>query len=264
MNQLQVFSNPEFGEVRTISEDGKVLFCGKDVAAALGYSNTRDAINRHCKGVVKRDILSQGGKQSMSFIPEGDIYRLAAKSKLPGAEKFERWVFDEVLPTIRQTGAYMTPETIEKVLLNPDTIINLAQRIKALQSENKRLLELGEKQEQVIGELKPKADYVDYILSSVGTLAIGQIAADYGLTANRLNKILLEERIQHKSGGQWILNREHMNKGYTQSKTIPIIRSDGRPDTKLFTKWTQKGRLMINDLLNERGIYANMDCAASA
>lgn len=104
--EIQVFQNEQFGQVRTIDENGKVLFCAKDVAEALGYSNTRDAINRHCKGVVKRDAPTKSGKQSMSFIPEGDIYRLAASSELPGADAFESWIFDEVLPSIRKHGGY--------------------------------------------------------------------------------------------------------------------------------------------------------------
>ena len=116
MNELMIFNHPEFGVIRTIEENGKVLFCAKDVAAALGYKNTRDAINRHCKGVVKRDGVSRTTNQhgmtteqtvEMAFIPEGDIYRLAAKSELPGAERFESWIFDEVLPSIRRNGGYI-------------------------------------------------------------------------------------------------------------------------------------------------------------
>lgn len=104
--EIQIFQNKQFGQIRTIDENGKVLFCAKDVAEALGYSNTRDAINRHCRGVVKRDAPTSSGNQSMSFIPEGDIYRLAASSELPGADSFESWIFDEVLPAIRKTGTY--------------------------------------------------------------------------------------------------------------------------------------------------------------
>ena len=110
-NELQVFENPRFGAVRTFEEGGKVLFCGKDVCAALGYSNTRDALSRHCKGVVKRDTPTQSGIQEMNFIPEGDIYRLAAKSELPGADKFESWIFDDVLPSIRKRGAYISDKS---------------------------------------------------------------------------------------------------------------------------------------------------------
>lgn len=113
--QLQVFNHEQFGDVRIIEEDGRVLFCGKDVAKALGYENPRDAIRRHCRGVVKRDGVSKTTNQhgvtteqvtQMSFIPEGDLYRMITHSKLPAAERFEKWVFDEVLPTIRKTGGY--------------------------------------------------------------------------------------------------------------------------------------------------------------
>ena len=100
MNNLQIFKNTEFGEVRTIEENGKVLFCGSDCAKALGYTNSRKALGDHCKGVTKRSTLTAGGKQEMSFISEGDLYRLITHSKLPSAEKFESWVFDEVLPSI--------------------------------------------------------------------------------------------------------------------------------------------------------------------
>ena len=101
-NEIQVFNNAVFGEIRIIMEDGKPLFCGKDVAVALGYSNFRDALSRHCKGVVKRDSLTKGGVQSISYIQEGDLYRLIAHSQLPDAERFESWVFDDVLPSIRK------------------------------------------------------------------------------------------------------------------------------------------------------------------
>ena len=120
--QLQVFNHEQFGDVRIIEEDGRVLFCGKDVAKALGYENPRDAIRRHCRGVVKRDGVSKTTNQhgvtteqvtQMSLIPEGDVYRLITHSKLPAAERFEKWVFDEVLPTIRKTGGYGQPVDME-------------------------------------------------------------------------------------------------------------------------------------------------------
>ncbi|WP_436889996.1 phage regulatory protein/antirepressor Ant [Mammaliicoccus sciuri] len=112
--------------------------------------------------------------------------------------------------------------------------------------------------EQEIGELKPKADYVDEILKSNGTMTVTQIAADYGLSATKLNKILNEARLQRKVGNQWILYKEHMNKGLTKSNTISIVRSDGRQDTKLQTKWTQKGRLKIHEILTEKGYEAQL------
>lgn len=149
MNELQIFKNDDFEEIRTLEEDGKILFCASDVAKDLGYSNARDAVKRHCKGVVKRDIGVETGKKAdgttaiqnieMLFIYEGDVYRLITHSKLPTAEKFEKWVFDEVLPSIRKHGAYMTPETLEAAILNPDTMIRLCTALKDEQDKRKAL-----------------------------------------------------------------------------------------------------------------------------
>ena len=130
MNELQVFKNEKFGTVRTITENGRTLFCGADVARALSYARPNEAISKHCKGTLKRRIPTNGGMQEMLFIPEGDIYRLAAKSQIPGADEFERWIFDEVLVSVNHHGAYMTPEAIEQALLHPDTIIKLATTLK--------------------------------------------------------------------------------------------------------------------------------------
>ena len=107
MTDLQIFQNEQFGTVRTITENGRTLFCGADVAKALGYARPKDAIAAHTKGAVKRRTLTNGGMQEMTFIPEGDIYRLTARSNLPSADEFERWIFDEVLPTMRKTGGYV-------------------------------------------------------------------------------------------------------------------------------------------------------------
>ena len=129
MNNLQIFSNAKFGEIRTIEENGTVLFCGSDIAKALGYADTAKAIKLHCKEdgwAICPVIDSMGREQQAKFINEGNVYRLIAHSKLPAAEQFERWVFDEVLPTIRRNGAYMTD-----VSGLSDTACNKAQRRKS-------------------------------------------------------------------------------------------------------------------------------------
>ena len=128
MTQMEIFKNTEFGSIRVIEENGKYLFCGTDVAAALAYSNSPDAIIRHCRYVVKRDAPNQQSpdrKISMTFIPEGDLYRLIVHSKLPSAEQFEQWVFDEVLPTIRKHGAYLTREKLWEVATSPEALMKL-------------------------------------------------------------------------------------------------------------------------------------------
>ena len=163
-NAMQVFENNDFGQVRIIEDNGKPLFCGSDVAKALGYSNPRDALNRHCKGVVKRDTPTEGGLQQISFIPEGDVYRLITHSKLPSAERFESWVFDEVLPSIRQSGGYLTPQTVEEVLTNPETIIQLATQLKESRARALKLEAVNSEltvQKQI---MQPKADYFDELV----------------------------------------------------------------------------------------------------
>lgn len=136
---ISTFNNSEFGEIRTIQKNGEVLFCGSDVARALGYARPADAISAHCKGVCVLPTPSAGGVQNTKFITEGDIYRLIAHSKLPGAERFERCVFDEVLPSIRKNGAYMTDDVLEQALTSPDFLIELATRLKAEKAKNAQL-----------------------------------------------------------------------------------------------------------------------------
>lgn len=126
------------------------------------------------------------------------------------------------------------------------------------QKEKEKLLEQNSIQQQQIGELKPKADYVDEILKSPGTMTITQIAADYGLSAQKLNKLLHQARLQRRVGKQWVLYAEHMNRGYTKSHTIEIVRSDGRPDTQPQTRWTQKGRLKIHEIMTDFGYEAEV------
>lgn len=261
MNELKIFENPEFGEIRTVEIDGEPWLVGKDVAQALGYKNPQEAVRTHVddedKGVS--EILTPGGKQNVPIINESGLYSLVLSSKLPGAKKFRRWVTSEVLPSIRKHGAYMTPATIEKLISDPDTIIQLATTLKEEREKRKALETENAAQKQMIAEFEPIRQYVDEILSSTGTLATSQIAADYGMSARKLNKILHEEGLQRSVNGQWILYTKHMNQGYTKSKTIQITRSDGRPDTVLHTEWTQKGRLLIHEILTARGIQAIMD-----
>ena len=251
MNELTIFENPEFGAIRTVELDGEPWLVGKDVAEALGYTNPRKALIDHVddedKGVTK--CYTPGGDQDMTIINESGLYSLVLSSKLPTARKFRRWVTSEILPSIRRTGGYNLPKDY------PSALRALAD------TEEKRLALLAdnEAQRQVIADFEPVRQYVDTILHSKGSLATSQIAADYGISARALNRILHEEGIQHKVNSQWILYREHMGKGWTDSRTIQFIHSDGRPDAKMMTYWTQKGRMMIHNLLARRGIVPVMD-----
>lgn len=249
---LEVFQNEEFGSVRAIEEGDKVLFCAADVARALGYSNQHDAVGRHCKGVVKHDTLTSGGMQELSFIPEGDVYRLIIRSKLPSAVKFEHWVFDEVLPSIRKRGLY----AIDDVLENPDMLIKALLDLKKEREEKKRLeLENAVKAQQ-IAEMQPKVSYYDIVLACPDLVTITQIAKDFGMSAKKLNKILKEKKIQFKQGKTWFLYQKYAEQGYTQSKTYLY---DEDNHTAMHTLWTQKGRLFIYELLKADGILPVME-----
>ena len=176
MNGLQIFTNTEFGPVRTLEEDGIVLFCARDVAGNLGYNNTADAVSRHCPYIVKRDVGVQTGTladgdpayqvHSMTFIPESDVYRLIMRSKLPAAQRFERWVVEEILPTIRKHGIYATGETLEALIRDPKFGIRLLSELQTEREQRIAAEEESEHQKRIIGELEPKARYCDLVLHS--------------------------------------------------------------------------------------------------
>lgn len=253
MNNLTVFENPEFGPIRTVELDGEPWLVGKDVAAALGYAKPENALAAHVDDEDKTTTLIQGDgsnyKSKTTIINESGLYSLVLSSKLPTARKFRRWVTSEVLPSIRKTGGYNLPKDY------PSALRALAD------AEEKRLALLAENeaQRQVIADFEPVKQYVDTILQSKDAVTTTQIAADYGMSAKELNRILFQEGVQHKVNGQWILYKKYMGKGLTVSRTIHFLHSDGRPDTKINTCWTQKGRMMIHNILTGRGIVALMD-----
>lgn len=252
MNKFNItpFFKKEFGEIRVIEIEGKPHFVGSDVASALGYARPTKAIQDHCKGVLKQDIPTDGGEQKMSVISEGDVYRLIVKSKLPQAEKFESWVFDEVLPSIRKHGMYARDELLD----NPDLMIAVATELKHEREQRKQLEVVNTALTQQIGELKPKADYTDMVLQNKSLMTVTAIAKDYGMSGGALNKKLNELGIQYKQGSQWFLYAKHQAKGYTSSSTTTIEHRDGSTEVKLHTKWTQKGRLFIYEELKKKGI----------
>lgn len=259
MNDLQVFNNPEFGQIRTTERNGEPWFVGRDVAQALGYGEGKSLANAVASHVDDEDkgvteLMTPGGMQKMVIINESGLYSLVLGSKLPAAKKFKRWITHEVIPSIRRTGSYSLPKNY------PSALRALAD------AEEQRLALTAETaaQRQIIAEYEPKVQYVDKILSSRGTLTVKQIAADYGLTAQHLNNILHEERVQYKVNDQWLLYQKYLGMGYTKSESVPIVRYDGQSDFKLHTRWTQKGRLFIHELLTRRGIQASMDKDLSA
>ena len=235
MNELQIFKNEEFGEVRTIEIDGKPYFSSTDVATALGYSNPRDAIARHCKGVVKHDTPTISGIQTLSFIPEGDIYRLIIRSNLPSAERFESWVFDEVLPAIRQTGGYRIPQTYAEALRQ---LADKAEQAERLALENK--------------ELKQKAEFFDAVTDSKEALPIGDVAKvlDMGIGRNKLFQFLRAEKILASDNRPY---QEFIDRGYFRVIEQKFDKGYGEVGINIKTLVFQKGVDFIRRRLNKIG-----------
>lgn len=249
MNNLQIF---EFNhnEIRTVVKDNQPWFVGKDVANVLGYSNSRKALSDHIDLEDKDDVTirdSIGREQRATVINESGLYSLILKSKLSGAKQFKRWVTSEVLPSIRKQGAYLTEDVIAKTLQDPNYILKIIQAF----SDAKQELSI---KNQIIGELKPRVDYLDLILKGKELVTISQISKDYGMSAMKFNVELHNHRIQYLINGQWLLYSEHQSRGYTSSKSVVITRTDGRREVKMNTQWTQKGRMFLYNFLKEKGL----------
>lgn len=200
MNDLQIFNSPEFGAIRTIEKDGEPWFVGKDVAAALGYSNTKDALSRHIdaedkyqgEGVAFPD--PHGILQYPTIINESGLYSLVLSSKLPTAKKFKRWVTSEVIPSIRKHGAYMTPETLEAAILNPNTMIKLCTALKDEQDKRKAL-EVANAELVVEKQImQPKADYFDELVDRNLLTSFRETAKQLEVKEKELIGFLLEKK----------------------------------------------------------------------
>ena len=248
-NELINFQHEMFGDIRAIEKDGEPWFVGKDVAVALGYTNTRKAIADHVddedKGVTKCDTL--GGEQNITIINESGLYSLVLSSKLPQAKVFKHWVTADVLPSIRRHGAYATAPTIEKIIASPEFGIAL---LKNLQQEQNMRREA----EQRVRKLQPLADYTALILACPETVSVSQVAQDYGMSAVAFNRILNRAGIQYSVGGQWVLYAAYKDRGLVQSYTFNYRHNDGTDGCKMYTRWTQRGRLFLYDILKKIGI----------
>ena len=234
MNDLTIFNSNEFGEIRTVTIDGKPYFVATDVATALGYVNPRKAVNDHCKGVTKRDTPTSSGVQQMSYINEGDLYRLIMKSKLPAAEKFESWVVDEVLPTIRKTGSYkiQTPQGKELLAL---AVLEAQKTIEAQTAEIERM--------------KPKEIFADAVAASHTSILIGDLAKllrQNGVETGqrRLFDWLRENGyLIKRKGSDWNMpTQRSMELGLFEVKESTVNNPDGSVRTNRTTKVTGKGQ----------------------
>lgn len=267
MKNLTIFSSDRFGDIRITDENGEPWFVAADVCRALELGNPSQAISRLDEDEKRTTLISNEsaatGISPVAFINEPGLYSLVLGSRKPEAKAFKRWITHEVIPSIRRNGAYMTPDTIEKVLLDPDTIIGLATRLKEEQERTRLLSEQNAVQRQQIAELQPKASYYDICLNCSDLIPISTIAKDYGKSAVAMNALLHELGIQYRHGDTWLLYQKYAQGGYTSTKTHVVYDYRGDPHTKVSTCWTQRGRLFLYDLLKQNGILPVIEAAVS-
>ena len=246
MNDILKFTNDEFGTIRTVEEDGNVLFCGSDVARALGYKRPNDALKQHCRSgatAFHRPIVDQlGREQQARFITEGDLYRLIASSKLPSAQQFESWVFDEVLPSIRKQGAYVYSNGTES-----DDVL-MARGLLAAQTIIDKKNAVIEGQQREIAELRPKALFADAVAASDGTCLIGELAKmmrqnGVHVGQNRLFEWLRCDGFLGKTGSNRnVPTQMAMERGLFRIKETAVTHSDGHVTVTRTPKVTGKGQ----------------------
>ena len=246
-NQIQIFENQEFGAIRTLSnEQGEVMFCGKDVAMALGYSKARNAILQHVDEDDKTTALIQGPgsnyKTQAIFINESGLYSLILSSKLDSAKRFKHWVTSEVLPSIRKQGGYMVAQPGET-----DEMV-LARALQIMQTAVQR-------RDEEIARLKPRAEYADHVLDSITCVTTTQLAKELDMTAQELNRRLCEMQIQYWQSGQYMLYADYARMGLAKSRTHTHTLSSGTVLTEVYLVWTERGREFIHQLLNPK--FAN-------
>ena len=250
MTDLQIFNSPEFGEIRTIEKNGEPWFVGKDVAAALGYEKPTDAVRKHVdvedRGISKMETPS--GAQETTIINESGLYSLVLSSKLPTAKKFKRWVTSEVIPSIRKHGGYLTPDKLEEVLLKPDTLIQLAQNLKAEQ-EKRRALEVK------MEEQKPKVLFAESVEVAKTSILIGELAKllkqnGINIGQNRLFEWLRNNGylIRRQGSDYNMPTQRAMEMGLFEIKETTITHSDGHIHVSKTPKVTGKGQVYFVNL----------------
>lgn len=246
MNQLKHFTNRNIDLPIKVNSDNSIEFDTEQAAIGLGIFLEKQGV-KYVRWERVRKYLNSPQVEKGDFITEPQFYKLAIKANNETAEKFQDWVTGEVLPSIRKHGAYMTPEKIEEALLNPDTIINLAQQLKS--EREGRLIA-----EQQVNELRPKATYYDRVLADKSLVTISIIAKDYGMSGRTLNKKLHGLGVIYKQGNTWLLYAKYQLTGWTHSDTTIVKCKDGTEKAVLNTKWTQKGRLGLYELLKQENI----------
>ena len=244
MNKTMTCRNLEFGAIRTISnEQGEPMFCGKDVAEALGYKKPENAVAKHVDNEDKTTTLIQGSgsnyKTQAIFINESGLYALILSSKLESAKRFKRWVTSEVLPAIRKQGGYLIAKKGES---DKDVMKRAMEIVKTTLA----------KREEQIAKLKPRAEYADSVLDSINCITTTQLAKELGMSAQELNRRLCEMRIQYWQSGQYMLYAEFARQGFAKSRTRRHVCKHGIVITEMYLVWTERGRNFIHQLLNPK------------
>lgn len=254
MNKIQIFQNEQFGKVRiAMNENEEPLFCLADVAKALGYNRPADAVSQHCKGVVILPTPTNGGVQEMKYGKESEVYRLTMKSKLPDAEKFQDWVCDEVLPSIRKHGAYMTQETLEKALTSPDFLIQLATNLKEEKQKRIEAEQKAEIAEQTIKTNAPKVLFADAVSTSQRSCLVAELAKilqqnGVNIGQNRLFAWMRENGYLCQKGQYYNQpTQKAMELGLFEIKQTSITKPDGTVLVTTTTKVTGKGQVYFVD-----------------
>lgn len=254
MNELTTFTHARFGALRTVEVEGRILFCGKDAATALGYENASKAIRDHCRqdgGPKRYPILDRMGRvQEATFITEGDLYRLIASSKLPSAVEFEAWVFDEMVPSVRKYGGYLTPEAAERALADPDFIIRLATELKAERAARAEVEAQAAAQSAELEAARPKALFADAVACSDTEILVGELAkilkgnGVHQAGGTRLFKWLRRKGyLIKRPGADWNMpTQRSMELGLFRIKETAVTHSDGHVSISKTPKVTGKGQ----------------------
>lgn len=276
--KFEIFSHPQFGKIATtISEDGEILFKAKDVAVALGYSNPAQAVRLHCEGVLSISTPSENQHgtvtlQPTKYIPEPDVYALVFGSKLPAAKEFRRWVYRDVLPSIRKHGAYIAPSILDRIVKNPSSVftilkelwdeLDLFKKKESLYIEQQSLVEEQTKQLQTqataievqghaimerdkeIYGLRLRTDFTEEFKATQHAIDVTEIAQPYGFSAYELNKILCDFKVQRPMNGRWMPNKAYAHLAKTTFSKSGAV---------LWTQWYPEGVMMIYELLRTAG-----------
>ena len=277
MSEITIFSNEQFGDIRTAGTAENPLFCLNDICKVLELDQVSRVKSRLSEAGVtsikvgvqtgtKKDGTPSIQKMDMTFINEMNLYKVIMRSDKPQAEPFQDWVCGEVLPSIRKNGGYIAADGLSDEEIMAKALMVAQKTIERKQIENRELkkenIRLENENIQLIAEnqeLKNAKSYLDIIMSSRRLMTMKQIAQDYGMSAQALNKKLAEMRIQYSCNGQWILYAPYKDKGYVSSVTVDITRADGRPDVVLHTEWTQAGRKFLYEELKKEGIIPMLE-----